>query len=70
MNNYVQFLAAKLTLDDINQRFLSTKEIQQFLDDLEDSMKQLRTKSLLKLMPLVDALDNINDCVVTQSAIR
>jgi hypothetical protein len=27
MNNYVQFLAAKLTLDDINQRFLSTKEI-------------------------------------------
>ena len=39
MKNYVQFLAAKLTLDDINQRFLSTKEIQQFLDDLEESMK-------------------------------
>jgi|LauGreDrversion4_2_1035121.scaffolds.fasta_scaffold225440_2 hypothetical protein len=39
MNNYVQFLAAKMTLDDINRKFLSTKDVADFLDDLEDSMK-------------------------------
>lgn len=70
MNNYVQFLAAKMTLDDINQRFLSTKEIGQFLEDLEDSMKQLRTKSQLKLIPLVDSLDSIHDCSSTVQSLR
>jgi len=39
MNNYTQFLGTKLTLDDINKKFLSTKEISSFLDELEDSMK-------------------------------
>jgi hypothetical protein len=39
VNNYVQFLAAKLTLDDINSRFLSTAHISTFLDELEDQMK-------------------------------
>ena len=45
MSHYVQFLAAKMTLDDINRKFLSTPEVSEFLDDLEESMKQLRTKS-------------------------
>lgn len=70
INNYVQFLAAKMTLDDINRKFLSTKEISDFLDDLEEQMKQLRTKSQLKLLPLVEHLDRINDCVITQAAVR
>ena len=39
MSNYVQFLAAKMTLDDINRKFLSTKENGDFLEDLEESMK-------------------------------
>jgi len=33
-------------------------------------MKQLRTKSQLKLLPLVESLDRINDCVMTESAVR
>ena len=65
INNYIQFLAAKITLDDINRKFLSTKEISEFLDDLEESMKQMRTKSQLKLRPLVEHLERINDCVMT-----
>ena len=53
ITNYQQFLAAKLTLDDINRRFLATKEVADFLEELEDAMKQLRTKSQLKLLPLL-----------------
>ena len=57
INNYVQFLAAKQTLDDINTKFLSSRENSQFLDELEEQMKQLRTKSQVKLMPLLNTLD-------------
>ena len=64
--NYIQFLAAKMTIDDINQKFLSTQEIGEFLDELEEQMKSLRAKSQLKLTPLVEHLEKINDCVVTQ----
>ena len=53
MTNYVQFLAAKMTMDEINRKFLSSREVEDFLTDLEESMKQLRTKSQLKLLPLL-----------------
>ena len=69
-HHYIQFLAAKMTLDDVNSKFLSTQESEDFLDDLEEQMKQLRTKSQLKLRPLVEHLDNINDCIVTQLAVK
>ena len=59
-----------MTIDDINRKFLSNKEIGDFLDDLEESVKQLRTKSQLKLLPLADHLDHIEDCIVTSSAVR
>lgn len=31
-----------MTLDDINQKFLSTKENEDLLNDLEESMKRLK----------------------------
>jgi hypothetical protein len=70
MTNYVQFLAAKMTLDEINRKFLSAREIDGFLSDLEESMKQLRTKSQLKLLPLLEHLERIQDCALTQSALQ
>ena len=45
INNYGQFLAAKMTLDDINNKFLSTQESKELLDDLEEAMKSLRVKA-------------------------
>ena len=68
--NYVQFLAAKMTLDDINRKFLVTSESQAFLADLEDAVKSLRVKAQLKLRPLVESLARINDCVATGAAVK
>jgi hypothetical protein len=59
MNNYIQFLAAKMTLDDINSKFLSSQECDEFLEDLEESMKSLRNKGQMKLAPLMDNLERI-----------
>jgi hypothetical protein len=44
MNNYLQFLAAKMTLDDINQKFLTTEETNEFLKEVEESIKTLKEK--------------------------
>lgn len=70
MSNYVQFLAAKMTMDEINKKFLSAREVEDMLADLEDSMKQFRTKSQLKLLPLLQHLESIQDCALTQNALR
>ncbi|CDW79380.1 UNKNOWN [Stylonychia lemnae] len=70
VNNYGQFLAAKMTLDDINKKFLSTQESNEFLDELEEAMKSLRVKAQLKLRPLIEQLEKINDCVMTNAAVK
>lgn len=70
VNNYIQFLAAKMTLDDINKKFLSTQESNEFLDDLEEAMKSLRMKAQLKMRPLIDNLERITDCVTTAGAVK
>ena len=59
-----------MTLDDINQKFLSTQESNEFLDELEEAMKSLRVKAQLKLRPLIEYLEKINDCVVTSTAVK
>ena len=59
-----------MTLDDINKKFLSTQESNEFLDDLEEAMKSLRVKAQLKLRPLVENLEKINDCVMTNQAVK
>ena len=70
MNNYLQFLAAKMTLDDINQKYLVTEETNKFLKEIEESIKTLKDKGQSKLLPLVMHLDRIQDCVQTQNAVK
>jgi hypothetical protein len=59
-----------MTLDDINQRYLSNDESNQFLADLEDSLKILKTKGYSKLVPLIQDLECIQDCNETHLAVR
>ena len=70
IDNYDSFLEAKLVLDNLNKKFVSSEKTRDHLEELDKGLKLLKEQSQESLEPLRESLTNIQDCVETMQSMK
>ena len=70
IDNYDSFLEAKLVLDNLNKKFVSSDKTRDQLEELDKGLKLLKEQSQESLEPLRESLTNIQDCVETMQSMK
>lgn len=68
--NFDSFLAAKQVLDRINSRFLESDETKKQLEQLEQGLQHLKSRTKQQIVPLSEFLQDIKDCVHSTEGVR
>jgi phosphoserine phosphatase len=68
--NFDSFLAAKQVLDRINSRFLESDETKKQLEQLEQGLQHLKSRTKQQIVPLSEFLQDIKDCAHSTEGVR